>query len=283
MAKIYILFQRLLPAFLLGRFIHWLSRQETPWIKNALIGGFLRLYAVDMTEAAEADHASYSSFNAFFTRRLRDDARPQDPDPSVIVCPADGRIQAAGRIDGEQLMQAKGVHYSLPELLGDADSSETYFGGSFLTVYLAPHNYHRVHAPLAGKVMSMRYSPGKRWAVNKTSAAALPGLFVLNERISCQITASWGQFALVMVGALNVASISTVWAGEVLPLKPRRGRSWRYHGMAATALARGDEMGHFNLGSTVILLLPPRMATLDETLRPGDSVRVGTTVGKLLL
>ncbi len=282
MAEIFIFFQRLLPAFLLGRFIHWLSRQQTPWVKNMLIRGFSRLYAVDMTEAAERDGGNYPSFNAFFTRRLRPDARPQDPNPKLIVCPADGRVQATGRIDDDKLMQAKGINYSLFELLGDSKSTTEYLGGSFLTVYLAPHDYHRVHAPLAGTLRAMRYSPGKRWAVNQITAQALPGLFALNERISCHFTAPWGKFALVMVGALNVASISTVWAGEVLPLRPRRSRSWLYRGMAAATLQRGDEIGHFNLGSTVILLLPPEKTRLDETLKPGDKLRVGTSIGKLL-
>lgn len=282
MTELFIAFQRLLPSFWLGRLVHWASRVETPWFKDLLIGGFRRLYPIKLDEAAEPDPGRYASFNAFFTRALRDGARPPDPDPLGILCPADGRVQQAGDIERGQMLQAKGMYYGVDELLADPQAAPRYDGGQFLTVYLAPQDYHRVHAPLAGRLRSMHYAPGERWAVNERTAGAVPRLFAVNERLCCHFEGEAGHFALVMVGALNVASISTVWAGEVLPLRPRQNRHWHYGERSRVALARGDELGRFNLGSTVILLLPPGMAELDAALEPGAALRMGQSVGRLI-
>jgi len=282
MTELFIAFQRLLPSFWLGRLVHWASRVQVPWFKDFLIGGFCRLYPVRMAEAEEPDPRRYPSFNAFFTRALRDDARPQDPDPRAILCPADGRLQQAGRIDRGQLLQTKGMFYGVDELLGDPQAPGRYEGGWFLTVYLAPQDYHRVHTPLGGRVRSMHYAPGERWAVNERTASAVPRLFAINERICCHFDTNEGIYAVVMVGALNVASISTVWAGEVLPTRPRQGRHWQYGERSRLELARGAEMGRFNLGSTVVLLLPPGVGELLSTLSPGDELRVGQRVGRLI-
>ncbi len=281
MTELFIAFQRLLPSFWLGRLVYWASRVETPWFKNLLIGSFCRLYPIRLDEAEEPDAGRYPSFNAFFTRALRDDARPQDPDPLGILCPADGRVQQAGRIERGQLLQAKGLYYGVDELLADPQALQRYDGGQFLTVYLAPQDYHRVHAPLVGRLRSMHYAPGALWSVNERTVSAIPEIFAVNERLCFHFEGDRCDFALVMVGALNVASISTVWAGEVLPLKPRQSRHWQYGERSSIQLDRGAELGRFNLGSTVILLLPPGAGQLHATLEPGEALRVGQRVGRL--
>jgi phosphatidylserine decarboxylase len=278
MTELFIALQRLLPQVLLGRLVHWLARIRKVWFKDLLIRGFMRIYDVDLSDAALREPAEYDTFNAFFTRRLAPDARPQDPDPRAVTSPADGRIQQSGHLLDGQLIQAKGMTYSAAELLGDQRAARGFRDGWFLTVYLAPHNYHRVHAPLAGTLRDMIYMPGARLSVNEATAAAVPALFARNERLVCLFEADQGPFALVMVGAMNVASISTAWAGEVLPCRPREMRRWHYPGGAGVRLARGDEIGHFNLGSTAILLLPPDTVVPDVDLPPGRSLRVGERV-----
>ncbi|UCG71291.1 MAG: phosphatidylserine decarboxylase [Chromatiales bacterium] len=278
MTELYVALQRLLPQFLLGRVVHRLARVRTPWFKDLCIRGFTRLFPVNLAEAAHPVPSGYATFNAFFTRALQPGARPQDPDPDAITCPADGRVQQAGTLDDGRLLQAKGMTYTAAELLGDADSAAPFRDGWFLTVYLAPQDYHRVHAPRAGTLTDMLYVPGARLSVNESTAAAVPGLFARNERLVCQFASPDGPFAMVLVGALNVASISTTWAGEVLPCEPRRLRRWHYAGHAGITVGRGDEIGCFNLGSTVILLLPPGFAPADGGLAPGQPLRVGQRV-----
>jgi len=278
MKELYVALQRLLPQFLLGRVVHRLARVQTPWFKDLCIRGFVRLFPVNLDEAANSVPTGYDSFNAFFTRALEPGARPQDADPAAVTCPADGRVQQAGALHDGQLLQAKGMTYSAAALLGDADAAAAFQDGWFLTVYLAPQDYHRVHAPLAGTLRDMLYVPGARLSVNEMTAAAVPGLFARNERLVCQFESPAGPFAMVLVGALNVASISTTWAGEVLPHEPRRLRRWHYPGAAGIEFTRGDQLGWFNLGSTVILLLPPAVAEPENGLDPGLPVRVGQRV-----
>jgi len=278
MTELYVAFQRLLPQFLLGRIVHRLARVRTPWFKDLCIRGFARLFPVNLDEAAQPVPGGYPSFNAFFTRSLQPGARPQDPDPAAITCPADGRVQQAGTLHDTQLLQAKGMTYSAAELLGDAEAAAAFRNGWFLTVYLAPQDYHRVHAPLAGTLRDMIYMPGDRLSVNEATAAAVPGLFARNERLVCLFESASGPFAVVLVGALNVASISTTLAGEVLPCTPRQMRRWHYPGRAGVPFARGDQMGYFNLGSTVIMLMPPGTSVAAAGLAPGRPLRVGQCV-----
>lgn len=278
MTELYIALQRILPQILLGRGVHWLSRVRVPWFKDLLITGFTRLYGVDTDEAEHPVPAGYASFNDFFTRRLQAGVRPQDPDLSATISPADGRVQQAGAIEGNQLIQAKGLSYSVAELLGESASEGTYQDGWFISIYLAPSNYHRVHAPLTGTLRTLYYVPGQRFAVNETTAGAVPGLFARNERLVCHFESPAGPYALVLVGALNVASISTSWAGEVLPREPREPCRWHYPGRAGVDLQRGDEVGHFNLGSTVILLLPPGAVAPAADLTPGKVLRMGQRI-----
>lgn len=274
--------QRILPARLLGRAVYAITRSEAPALKDLLIRGFVRLYGVDVTEAEKAVPQGYPSFNAFFTRRLKPGARPVDPDPASIVSPADGTIQQVGRLQGDEILQVKGMGYSAAELLGDAVAAERFRDGSFVTIYLAPWNYHCVHIPVAGRIRRMTHVPGELWSVNATTTARVPRLFARNERLVCQGEATWGPFAVVLVGALNVGSVSTVWAGEVLPRRDRQRRHWDYAPTdSATRLERSAVLGAFNLGSTVVVLLPPDAARWREGLAAGSPVRTGEALGRL--
>jgi phosphatidylserine decarboxylase len=278
----FVMIQRVLPSALLGRLLHRISRSRIHWLKTALIRSFVALYHVDTAEAERPVPSGYESFNAFFTRNLRADARPLDPDSSRLLSPCDGTIQQLGDIAGTQLLQVKGITYSLSDLLGDPTAAGIYENGRFLTVYLAPYNYHRVHMPLAGTVRRMLYVPGQRWSVNARTVGAIPGLFARNERLVCHFDGTGGPFVVVLVGALNVGSISTVWAGEVLPREPRRETTWEYGpDEPGIRLARGEALGQFNIGSTVIVLLPRHSVRWHAELVAGQPVRVGRAVGEL--
>lgn len=280
---LYIALQRALPARLLGRVTYTLARSRNRALKDLLINAFVRLYAVDTSEAAAAVPSGYDSFNAFFTRSLQPGARPVDPDPSQLLSPADGTIQQIGVLRGDEILQVKGQTYSASELLGDdADAAAKYRDGSFVTIYLAPWNYHRVHMPATGRVLRMTLVPGRLLSVNATTAERVPRLFARNERVICHCEADWGSFAVVLVGAMNVGSISTAWAGEVLPRRDYSVTS-RVYGPTdgATRLDRGGLLGQFNMGSTVILLLPPGKITWRADLAAGVPVLVGAALGRL--
>ncbi len=280
---LFITFQRALPARLLGRLVYALTRSRNPRLKDFLIRGFTRLYAVDTGEAERPVPAGYASFNAFFTRALKAGARPPDPDPASITSPADGRIQQIGRLRGDAILQVKGMDYSAGQLLGgDTRAAAAYDAGLFVTIYLAPWNYHRVHMPLAGRIARMTHVPGELWSVNAMTVARIPRLFSRNERLVCHCVAPWGCFAVVLVGALNVGSMSTAWAGEITPRRGRMISHWDYApGDAATNLQRGDLLGQFNMGSTVVLLLPPGAGSWQAGLAAGDALRVGAALGRL--
>ncbi len=281
--SLFIALQRMLPARLLARLVYRATRSRRPWLKDLLIRGFVRLYAVDISEAGAPVPAGYASFNAFFTRTLRPGARPLAADPLALLSPADGTIQQVGSIRGDEILQVKGLYYTTSELLGgDAGRAARYQDGCFVTIYLAPWNYHRVHMPLTGRVERMSHVAGELWSVNATTAARVPRLFARNERVVCHCAAPWGPFAVVLVGALNVGSVSTAWAGEVLPRRGG-GTHWDYPPeVAVTRLGRGDILGQFNMGSTVVLLLPPGAVRWREGLAAGDRVRVGESLGRLL-
>jgi phosphatidylserine decarboxylase len=282
-ARAFVALQYLLPQHLLSALAHELTRSRVPWLKNALIAGFVQRFHPDMSEAAQPDPFAFESFNAFFTRALRANARPADPDPCAIVSPVDGSVSQLGRLNGSWLVQAKGHAYTLESLLAAEGSwPETFRGGAFATLYLAPFNYHRIHMPLAGTLRAAWYVPGRLFSVNAATAASVPGLFARNERLVCVFGAGPLSFALVLVGALFVGSMSTVWHGEVTPRQPRRRTELPLDGSrAGLTLARGAEVGRFNMGSTVILLLPPGSAEWRATLAPGSTVRVGAALARL--
>ena len=275
---LFIRFQQLLPAKTLGRISYRLSRSQNRWLKNFLIWVFIRLYPVDVSEMDELTPFNYSSFNAFFTRSLKTAARTITTNPSGIGCPADGVVQQVGHIADGQLLQAKGMSYRLVDLLG-IDAADEFDGGAFMTIYLAPHNYHRVHAPLSGMVRRVHYIPGKRYAVNKTTAQALPGLFAKNERLACLCTGEPSPYWLVFVGAMNVCSISTVWSGEIEPGESPQ--QWTFAEDQAMTINKGDYFGHFNMGSTVIIIFPRETVTWNPRLSPGTGLLVGQEIGCL--
>jgi phosphatidylserine decarboxylase len=282
-ARAFVALQYLLPQHLLSGLAYELTRSRVRWLKNALIGSFLDRYHPDMGDAEQSDPFAFESFNAFFTRALRADARPLDPDPGALLSPVDGSVSQLGRLDGSWLLQAKGHAYTLESLLAtDGSWAETFRGGAFATLYLAPRNYHRIHMPLAGTLRGAWYVPGQLFSVNAATAASVPGLFARNERLVCVFGAGRLSFALVLVGALFVGSMATVWHGEVTPRRPRRPTELPLDGSRANlSLPRGAEVGRFNMGSTVILLLPPASVEWRATLAPGSSVRVGAALARL--
>jgi len=281
--SVFVALQYLLPHHLLCRLVYALTRSETRWLKTLLIGAFVRAYAPEMTDAAEPDPHAYRSFNAFFTRALRADVRPADPDARAIASPCDGMLSVADSLRGNRLLQAKSHDYTLDDLLaGQSEWVARLAGGLFATLYLAPHNYHRVHMPLAGRLSAAWQVPGRLFSVNRQSAERVPRLFARNERVICAFEGDHGPFVLILVGALFVGSMSTVWHGEVTPARTAAGVRPL---AAATGVElwqpRGAELGRFNMGSTVILLLPPGVAHWEASLRPGLPLRVGQRLGLL--
>jgi phosphatidylserine decarboxylase len=282
-ARSFILLQRLLPQHGLSRLVHALTRVRARGFKNALISAFMRGFRPDMSDAREPDPLAYATFNAFFTRELAAGARPQPPDPQTVASPVDGTISQIGYLTGASLLQAKGRTFTLDALLdGTAAEHAEFAGGAFATLYLAPYNYHRIHMPWAGRLRLARHVPGKLFSVNAVTAAGVDRLFARNERVACIFDDGQQPFAMVLVGALFVGSISTVWHGEVTPPTRRRTRELPSVPEAATRLERGALMGWFNMGSTVILLFPKGRVQWLPPLGPGTTVRVGQPLGRML-
>jgi phosphatidylserine decarboxylase len=279
--RLFILSQYLLPHHLLSRLAGCVAECRARWLKNAFTTWFVRRFNVDMSEAQVEDHTAYEHFNAFFTRALKPDARPLDPTPGAILSPADGAISQMGPIEHGRVFQAKGHSFSVLELLGgDPALAAPFMGGQFSTVYLSPRDYHRVHMPLAGTLREMVYVPGRIFSVNKITAENVPELFARNERVVCLFDTERGPMAMVLVGAMIVASIETVWAGLVTPPK-RTLKTWRYDEAARAPihLEKGAEMGRFKLGSTVIMLFGPDQVTWGHTLAAVSPVRMGQALG----
>ncbi len=277
--RLFVWFQYLLPQHGLSRLVLAATRVRAPWFKNWIIRGFLKLYRVDMSEAAESDPYRYGSFNEFFTRELKAGARHIAGDADAIASPVDGRVSEAGAIDADRLLQAKGRHYRLAELLAGQPWASRFEGGSFATIYLAPFNYHRIHMPLRGELLETVYVPGRLFSVNGVTAQHVPGLFARNERVLTLFDTDYGRFALVMVGALNVGSMATVWAGDITPAARRL--ITRVPSPPST-LEKGAELGRFNMGSTVILLFEPNRARWQPQVYAGSVVRLGQSLGVLV-
>ncbi|HLZ98829.1 MAG TPA: archaetidylserine decarboxylase [Steroidobacteraceae bacterium] len=275
--RLFVWLQYVLPQHAVSRVVLAATRVRTPWFKNLLTAGFLRLFSVDMSEAAEPDPYRYGSFNEFFTRTLRTDARPIDADPQTIVSPVDGTVSECGAIDRDRLLQAKGRQYTLDELLARQPWARSFEGGSFATLYLAPFNYHRIHMAVRGTLRDTVYVPGRLFSVNSTTERHVPRLFARNERVLTLFDTEIGQFALVMVGALNVGSMATVWAGDITPAARRVVTRIP---CPAVTLDKGAELGRFNMGSTVILLFEPGRARWHPLLRAGSVVQLGQAIGR---
>ncbi|MEQ8207963.1 MAG: archaetidylserine decarboxylase [Woeseia sp.] len=274
--RLFVYLQHLLPRFGVTAMIYRLTRVQHTAIKNLLIRSFIRLFKVDTQELDTPVPDGYATFNDFFIRQLKADARPVSEDANVLTSPVDGTISEAGKISHGRLFQAKGHYYSLRDLLAtDLEDASHYNDGKFATIYLAPHNYHRVHAPFAGHLTAARYVPGDLFSVNQATVSHLPGLFARNERLICHFDSELGPFVVIFVGAMNVGSISTPWSGEI---RPRRKGMVEQLDLADSPLDRqvkkGDLLGWFNMGSTVILLLP-RAVKLQDSLQPGKPMRMG--------
>lgn len=280
--NLFIALQRLAPQHLLSRAAGQLAATRNPAIKNPFVRWFVQRYKVDMAEALVEDPTAYASFNDFFTRELKPGARPLDPAADAVLCPADGAISQIGAIRDGRVFQAKGQAFSVEELLGgDQETAAGFAQGQFVTVYLSPRDYHRVHMPLAGTLNRMVHVPGDLFSVNTVTAEEVPRLFARNERVVCHFNTAFGPMVVVLVGAMIVASIETVWAGLVTPQR-RCVRTFEYGRSQSIHLEKGQEMGRFLLGSTAIVLFPQGVVGWAEELGALSQVRMGQRIGRLV-
>ncbi|MDT8405493.1 archaetidylserine decarboxylase [Sulfuriflexus sp.] len=269
----------LLPAHAISRFTYRLTRIRTPWFKNVLIRLFVHHFRVAMDEAVEPEPTAYKDFNSFFTRALRHDVRPLATEPDAILSPVDGQISQLGGIEEQQIFQAKKHSYSLTSLLGGSATLAEYFiDGKFCTIYLSPRDYHRIHMPLAGDLREMVYVPGKLFSVNQMTVAFVPSLFARNERVINIFDTELGPMAMVLVGAINVGSIETSWHGCITPPYGEEIVTWRYDANTVEFKA-GDEMGRFNMGSTVILLFTKDVMAWQAKEQADSFVKMGRLLG----
>jgi len=269
---------KFLPHHALSVLAGWLADRRWKKVKNRFIAWFISRYGVDMSEAENSDYRDYPTFNEFFTRRLKPDARAIAPNPSVIISPVDGAISELGQITGDRLLQAKNKHFDLTALLGGyADHAELFQDGEFLTAYLAPKDYHRFHMPVAGRLLEMLHVPGRLFSVNPASAAQVDNLFARNERVVCLFETAVGPIAMVIVGAMLVGSIVTTWHGQVTPPTRKTVRRFDYR-HDDIALARGEEVGFFKMGSTVILLFPKDSIAWNENLKRDSVIKFGEVI-----
>lgn len=269
-----------LPHRLLSSLARRLAYSDSPRTSRWLIDTVVRRFDVDLAEAANPDPRSYATFNAFFTRALKPGARIADPDPRALLMPADGHVSQCGAIEDGRIFQAKGQSFTAAELLGDVADAEPFRNGLFATVYLSPRDYHRVHMPWTGTLRETVHVPGRLFSVGTDAVASVPRLFARNERLVCHFDTDFGPMVSVMVGALLVSGVETVWSGEEIPAYGDRitRKDWRGHGIT---LARFDEMARFNYGSTVIVLLPPGVAELEPALQAESPVRLGQRLARL--
>jgi phosphatidylserine decarboxylase len=271
--RLAVLPQYVLPKKLLTQCMGKLASAQGGSATTAAIRWFIGRYGVNMAEAANPDPASYASFNEFFTRPLKAGARPLAQ--ADYVCPVDGAISQFGRIEKDQIYQAKGHHYSTTALVGgDAKLAREFEGGHFACLYLSPKDYHRIHMPVAGTLRQMIYVPGDLFSVNPTTARGVPGLFARNERVVCVFDTAHGPFVNVLVGATIVGSMATVWHGQVNPPRLPDVTTWNYK-PGEFVYKQGDEMGRFLLGSTVVMLWPDQPMQFNAAWQPGGAIRMG--------
>lgn len=270
--KLFVISQYLIPQHGLSRLVGWFASSKIPAIKNTFITKFAKKYQVNMSEAKQEDLNAYASFNDFFTRELKDGARPISD--TAIVSPADGAVSQLGKIELGRVFQAKGRDFSVTELLGgDSERAEPFLNGDFATIYLSPKDYHRVHMPCAGTLTETVYVPGDLFSVNPTTAQGVDGLFARNERLVCMFDTEYGPMAMVLVGAMIVAGIETVWSGQVCPL-PKQAQVQDYT-QGTIKLEKGAEMGRFKLGSTVVLCFPPNAVDFLDEIKAQSPLMMG--------
>ena len=269
-------FQYIMPQLYLTQLAGWFAQQKWGAVTHFVIKVFAKKYNVDMSEAKKENFSDYESFNQFFIRELKDDARKINENQTALCLPADGRVSQIGHIDDERLLQAKGHFFSLSDLLaGDEELVNTFKNGEFATIYLSPRDYHRVHMPCDATLRKMIYVPGDLFSVNPFLAEHVPNLFARNERVICVFDTAFGPMVQILVGATITASMSTVWAGVINPPRTGEVKVWTYQGDSAIKLTKGQEMGAFQLGSTVINLFPANSVTLAEHLEVDVPVRMG--------
>ena len=274
--------QYILPHHALSRLMSKLTHCENTAWKNLFIKQIIRHYGVNMDEAKEPDINAYKSFNHFFTRALKPGARPLTAEANAVACPADGAVSQAGNISDGKIFQAKGKSYTATDLLGgNAERAQPFNNGVFTTIYLSPKDYHRLHMPLTGTLREMVHVPGRLFSVNTATTNSVPGLFARNERVVALFDTEVGPMALVLVGAIFVSSIETVWHGVVTPPSISSVQSRRYQENAPT-LKIGEEMGRFNMGSTIIVLFGDNKVQWDSGFKANEIVKLGQMIGRTL-
>jgi phosphatidylserine decarboxylase len=279
--KLFLLTQHCLPQHFLSRMSAYLTNSKYPPLKNFLIKLACKHFKISLDNAERENVEDYESFNDFFTRALKADARQIDPDPKNLISPADGAVSQFGSITDQKLFQAKGKYFSLVDLLGgDVDTARQLENGTFFTIYLSPSDYHRVHIPFDGKLLKMTYIPGKLFSVNKVTAENIDGVFSRNERVVCYFETSFGIMPVIFVGALLVASIITKWHGIVAPSYYGEIKSWDYQNQNIQ-YKKGEEIGHFQFGSTVICCFPENVLSWHANMETSATISMGEIVGNI--
>lgn len=279
--KIQLFLQHIVPQHLLSRLAGRIANCQWPWLKNLFIRWFVQHYQVDMSAAIQTDPLQYPCFNSFFTRHLKPEARPIASGEQTVVSPVDGDISQFGSIEQNRLLQAKGFDYDVMQLLGGETKYTTPFlNGDFFTIYLAPKDYHRIHMPIAGKLQHMIYIPGNLFSVNFYSADHIPNLFTRNERVVCFFETAVGPMVVALVGAMIVGSISTSWAKKIAPTKQRQITHYDYT-KESIYLEKGEELGYFEMGSTVIVLFEHNRITWSSDIEIKQSVLFGQKMAEL--
>lgn len=280
-----IAFQYMMPQLYLTQAAGWLAERKWGAVTHLIIKLFAKKYQVNLAEAEKTEASDYASFNEFFIRPLKEHARPINQDPKALCLPADGRVSESGRIEENQLLQAKGHHFSLETLLAnDFTLADKFKNGNFITTYLSPRDYHRVHMPCDATLRKMIYVPGELFSVNPFLAEHVPNLFARNERVICEFDTAFGPMVQILVGATITASMSTVWAGVINPPRTKEVMVYEYltTGETAVHLKKGQEMGAFRLGSTVINLFPKGAVELETYLKAGEPTKMGERLGQIL-
>lgn len=270
--------QALLPQHALSRLAGCLANSTRPWLKSKLIQYFLSKYTINLAEAEKSDPEAYVSFNDFFTRALKPGSRTLSANPKAIASPADGRFAALGRINDTQLIQAKGMAYSLSSLFAHDSAANAFTNGQFATIYLAPHNYHRVHMPLSGRLIKTIYVPGRLFSVNRMTTDLIPNLYARNERLICLFDTAAGPMAVILIGAMIVGSMQTVW----MPSPIRAKHCQVDTPSTAITLEKGDELGRFSLGSTVLVLFGQDASQWDSRAQTGTEIQVLESIGEII-
>lgn len=271
--------QKILPQHFISKTLGSLANARLGRLTRYAIKQFIQHYKVNMQEAKIADYQNFSSFNDFFTRELKEGARPICHDKNSLISPVDGCVSEIGVIEQDQLLQAKNHYFNLKDLCGgDLSLSSKFHNGNFLTAYLSPKDYHRFHMPIAGKLKKMIYVPGSLFSVNAKAVKSVSNLFARNERVICVFETAIGDVAVIAVGAMIVGSISILSHGVVAPKKPREVQQWLYANQHII-LERGDELGHFRLGSTIIILTEQNKIAWDENLKAESQLKVGVKIG----